>query len=123
MANILITLFVCILILTVLIVVFSLIFGYLGERKFRISFLCGHSMFLILVLALCLVYRDEAQWQFFWFLPTIVDLPISILVMLFNRIFHVSNVFITFILFMIFGNIQYYVYGWGIDVLLKKLPK
>ncbi len=95
-----------------------------GIKKYSISFGIGHFLFIIVMSVIYYFGSRDAQYQLFWILPGLVDLPTSILAQILTT--HSMGMFV--FLLATLGSLQYAAIGWCIDYKFSKdrksfLPK
>ena len=113
-----------------LIVLFSFIFKFQGRKRFRIAFSFSHIVLMLSVTLFIVSQSDDAQLGLCWVFPAIIDIPISILMLAFPRYIlpeiippYIIDVVFPVIFFVVFGTIQYYFLGWGMDIFYRKIQK
>jgi len=105
--------------LAVLILISHLIIGRYSQRYFWKSFTVSHFLFVFILSAIYFPGEKDAQHQFFWFIPTVLDLPASFLF----PVLALGNMIVLALAFATLGTMQYTLIGWIIDVALTKQKK
>jgi tetratricopeptide (TPR) repeat protein len=97
--------------LAVLIFTTVISFRKYGIKKYWVSFGIGHLLFIVIMSCIYYFGINDAQHQLFWILPSIVDLPASILA----EILSPSSMALFVVLLATLGSLQYAAIGWCID--------
>lgn len=105
--------------LAVFILISHLIIGRYSQRRFWKSFTISHLLFVLVLSVIYFPGEKDAQHQFFWFIPTILDLPSSFLF----PVLAMGNMIVLALAFATLGTLQYAIIGWGIDLALTKQKK
>jgi hypothetical protein len=90
-----------------------------SRKKFSLAFALSHIIFILIMAAIYFPGEKDAQHQLFWILPSIFDLPISLIYPLvaFGNMIMLAAAFATL------GTIQYAIIGWVIDLIMSKNRK
>ncbi len=103
-----------------LLILFShIIIGRYTQKRFWKSFTVSHLIFILVLSVIYFYGEKDAQHQFFWLIPAVLDLPSSFLF----PIFAMGNMIVLAIAFATLGTLQYAIIGWGIDLALTKPRK
>lgn len=105
--------------LAVLILLTHLIIGRYSQRRFWKSFTISHLLFVLVLSVIYFPGEKDAQHQFFWLIPTILDLPSSLLF----PVLAMGNMIVLALAFTTLGTFQYAIIGWVIDLALTKQKK
>lgn len=118
-------------IFVVLIFIFWLIYRAFKIKNLGVIFASAHFVFIFIIGVLVYIHREEAQVEFFWFIPMQFDMPITFLFsivipiidQLLGNAWLAGKVFAPFIFFAMFGSFQYYFIGRLISFVISKLSK
>jgi tetratricopeptide (TPR) repeat protein len=102
--------------LAALIYISIISFRRYGIKKYWASFGLGHFLFIIVMSCIYYFGSRDAQYQLFWILPGLVDLPVSILAQILTP--HSMAMFV--FLLATLGSLQYAAIGWCVDYKFSK---
>lgn len=102
--------------LAAIIGIVSFLLFHFGRRSFSFSFAVSHLIFIVILSAMYFPGEKDAQHQFFWMLPGVFDLPVS----LSYPVLALGNMSYLALAFAFLGTVQYAAIGWVIDLIISK---